>query len=96
MILYTVAFYIVDIVYTTARLSSELALVAVSGCLYQPMFTTIVSPDIERHTQSWTEPEFFFKKPKNRFQGINTASLCSLAGRYDNPIPTRFLVPIDS
>ncbi len=21
--------------------------------------------------------------------------LCSLAGRYDNPIPTRFLVPID-
>ncbi len=23
------------------------------------------------------------------------ASLCSLAGRYDNPIPTRFLAPID-
>ncbi len=23
--------------------------------------------------------------------GINSASLCSLAGRYDNPIPTRFL-----
>ncbi len=31
----------------------------------------------------------------NRFQGINSASLCSLAGRYDNPIPTRFLAPID-
>ncbi len=70
MILYTVAFYIiVDIVYTTARSSSELelsqhkspsTLVAVSGCLYQPMFTTIVSPDNERNTQSWTKPELFF------------------------------------
>jgi hypothetical protein len=28
-------------------------------------------------------------------QGINSASLCSLAGRYDNPIPTRCLAPID-
>jgi hypothetical protein len=26
-----------------------------------------------------------------RFQGMNSASLCSLAGRYDDPIPTRFL-----
>jgi hypothetical protein len=26
---------------------------------------------------------------------INSASLCSLAGRYDNPIPTRFLALID-
>ncbi len=26
---------------------------------------------------------------------MNSASLCSLAGRYDNRIPTRFLVPID-
>jgi hypothetical protein len=34
-------------------------------------------------------------EPRNRFQGINSASLCSLAGRYDNPIPTRFLAPID-
>ncbi len=24
-----------------------------------------------------------------------TASLCGLAGRYDNPIPTLFLAPID-
>jgi hypothetical protein len=23
------------------------------------------------------------------------SSLCSLAGRYDNPIPTHFLAPID-
>ena len=28
-------------------------------------------------------------------QGINSASLCSLAGRYDNTIPTRFLAPTD-
>ncbi len=26
-------------------------------------------------------------EPRNRFQGMNSASLCSLAGRYDNPIP---------
>jgi hypothetical protein len=26
---------------------------------------------------------------------MNSASLCSLAGRYDNPIPPRFLSPID-
>jgi hypothetical protein len=31
----------------------------------------------------------------NRFQGINSARLCSLAGRYDNPIPSRFLAPIN-
>ncbi len=30
-----------------------------------------------------------------RSPGIDSASLCSLAGRYDNPIPNRFLAPID-
>ena len=35
------------------------------------------------------------KESKNRFQGIDYASLCSLAGRYNNPIPTWFLAPID-
>jgi hypothetical protein len=35
-------------------------------------------------------------EPKSRFQGMNSASLCCLAGRYDNTIPTRFLAPIDS
>jgi hypothetical protein len=34
-------------------------------------------------------------EPRNRFQGMNSASLCSLAGRYDNPIPPRLLAPID-
>ncbi len=29
-----------------------------------------------------------------RSPGIDSASLCSLSGRYDNPAPTRFLVPI--
>jgi hypothetical protein len=42
------------------------------------------------------EPEFLnFKEPRNRFQVINSASLCSLAGRYNNPFPARFLAPID-
>jgi hypothetical protein len=27
--------------------------------------------------------------------GIDSASLCSRAGRYDKPIPTRFLAPVD-
>jgi hypothetical protein len=31
----------------------------------------------------------------NRFQGTNSARLCSLAGRYDNPIPSRYLAPIN-
>ncbi len=36
-----------------------------------------------------------FQEPRNRFQGINSASLCSLAGRYDNPLLTRLIAPID-
>ncbi len=36
-----------------------------------------------------------FMEPRNWFQGINSASLCSLVGRYDNPIPPRFLAHID-
>jgi hypothetical protein len=36
-----------------------------------------------------------FKELRNRFQGMNSATLCSLAGRYDNPIPSRFLAPIN-
>jgi hypothetical protein len=41
-------------------------------------------------------PNFLtFKEPKNRCQWIDSASLCSLAGRYGNPTPTRFLAPVD-
>jgi hypothetical protein len=36
-----------------------------------------------------------FEEPRNRFPGIDSASQCSLAGRYDNPLPTRFLSSID-
>ncbi len=42
------------------------------------------------------EPEFYtFMESRNRFQGIDYASLCSLAGRYDNPLPTRFIAHIE-
>ncbi len=38
-----------------------------------------------------TEKVFLnFKERRNR-----SANLCGLAGPYDNPIPTRFLAPID-
>jgi hypothetical protein len=35
------------------------------------------------------------KEPRNRFQGIDSACLCSPACRYDTPIFTRFLAHID-
>ncbi len=34
-------------------------------------------------------------EPRSRFQAMNSSSLRNLAGRYYNPIPTRFLAPID-
>ncbi len=36
-----------------------------------------------------------FMGPQNWFQGMNSASLCSPAGRYENPIPPRCLASID-
>ncbi len=33
-----------------------------------------------------------FKEPGNRFEGINSSSLCSLAVLYDNPLPIWFLL----
>jgi hypothetical protein len=42
-------------------------------------------------------PETVFytiKEPRNQFQGIDSASLYSQAGLYDNPILTRFLAVI--
>ncbi len=36
-----------------------------------------------------------YKEPKNRFQGPNSARLCSLMGRYDNPRLTQFLATIE-
>ncbi len=34
-------------------------------------------------------------EPRNRFQEIDSSNLCSLAGWYDKPIPTRFRAPLD-
>ncbi len=34
-------------------------------------------------------------EPRNRFQGMNSASLSGLAGRYDNSILPWFLSPVD-
>ncbi len=43
-----------------------------------------------------SEPEYLnLKEPRNRFQEINSASLGTQAGRYDNIIPTWFLASID-
>jgi hypothetical protein len=40
------------------------------------------------------EPEFLnYSGAQKSIPGINSS--CSRAGRYDNPIPTRFLAPID-
>jgi hypothetical protein len=39
--------------------------------------------------------KIFNKEPRNPFQEIDSASLCRLAGRYDNPVPTRFLASKD-
>jgi hypothetical protein len=36
-----------------------------------------------------------FMEPRNRFQGMNSARLCSLPGRDDIPIPTQFLAYIE-
>ncbi len=47
-------------------------------------------------SSSTPEHEFYtFKEPRNRFQGIDSASLCSPAGRYVNPFLAWFLAPID-
>ncbi len=49
-----------------------------------------------RGAESYQCPYFWtFMDPRNRFQGMNSASLCCEAGRYDNSIPTRSLAPID-
>jgi hypothetical protein len=48
-----------------------------------------------KYREQWTEAELLNFYGARESQGINSASLCSLAGRYDNYIPTRFQVPID-
>ncbi len=36
-----------------------------------------------------------FSEARNRYVGIDSASIFSLSGRFDNPIPARFLTPIE-
>jgi hypothetical protein len=47
----------------------------------------------ELREKEWRKQRQYFKFL--RIPGIDSASLCSLAGRYDSPITTRFLAPID-
>ncbi len=55
-----------------------------------------IDPLLQLEIQESQSPYFsMFMEPRNRFQGMKSASLFSLAGRYDNPIPTRFLAPVD-
>jgi hypothetical protein len=59
---------------------------------YQVLWIVLCPHGLTSHQS----PIFYtFTGPKNRFLRTNSDRLCSLAGRYDNPIPTRFLTPID-
>ncbi len=60
--------------------------------LYSHAWGKLIHEKKQKSKISWHCP---FKEPNNRFQGTNSAKLCSLAGRFDNLIPTRFLAPID-
>jgi hypothetical protein len=69
---------------------------------FSPLMTTLITfvygnaKDQKPIGKSKSEHEFLnFKEPQYPFQGINSTRLYSLSGRFDNPIPTRFLVPID-
>jgi hypothetical protein len=68
---------------------NDVCFCAISSFFYWKVKKTYERELILRHFQ------ITFKKFKNRFQRIDSASLCSLAGRYVNTIPTRFLTPID-
>jgi hypothetical protein len=56
--------------------------------------TALVPSSVENITLPNQNPETVFLNFQ-RFLETDSASLCSLPGRYDNPIPTRFLAPID-
>jgi hypothetical protein len=63
---------------------------------YMALFANQLKVVSRRELHCLLSPNFeTFKERKNRFQGVKSASLCSLSDRYDNPIPTRFLAPID-
>ncbi len=56
---------------------------------------TIITRYVNKQTHIFSRGKNTLKNPKNQFQGINSASLCILSGRYDNPIPTQCPAPID-
>jgi hypothetical protein len=70
---------------------------------WEPDIYNGFSPDL--HLQCDVPAELFLSLPLQlpldsilkllRSPGIDSASLCSLEGWYDNPIPTRFLAPKD-
>jgi hypothetical protein len=56
---------------------------------HSPIFIALRTSPTDEITKSCarSEPEFvnvYCKKPRNRLQGTDSASLCSLAGRYNN------------
>jgi hypothetical protein len=59
--------------------------------------SSVVVLTLESILWNWCQRRYFktFKEPRNRIQRSNSTSLCCMAGRYDNPIPTRFLASID-
>jgi hypothetical protein len=65
------------------------------GHLLYASWPTIVNLTTKSHTVTLSCYFWTCMGPRNRFQGMNSASLCSLAGRYNNPIPTPCLAPID-
>ncbi len=73
------------------NLMPESTLSPSKGLWIWPQYILIGTPQNKN-----TSPNFYtFMESRNRFQGIDNASLCSLAGRYDNPIPTRLLAHIE-
>ncbi len=77
-------------VHQNLHVLNGISLIALTDIVYifsYPLFNTLL------FIQRWYF--YSFKELRNRFQGMDSASLCSLAGRYHNPIPTLFLVPID-
>ncbi len=66
-----------------------------SSCCFHVLCS--VAPLLEKRRLTKIQSPYFwtYMEPRNRFQGMDSASPCSLAGRYHNPIPTRCLAPID-
>jgi hypothetical protein len=58
-----------------------------------PVLSFLIQYSSANHPCSFSS--YIPQKTRNRFKRIDSASLCSLASRYDNPIPTRLLAPID-